>query len=88
MTKKVNTTEIAAGADYQQRLDCSADRSAERKLVEAGVFKGAHGLRGLLQATEFWSNQPYTTRLYYGNGQFDYLHRDVLHAALQILDGD
>jgi hypothetical protein len=57
----------------------------EEALVEQGVFKGQHGLEGLLNAEEFWSTQPYGTRLYYGEGGLDYLHRDVLRAAVQIL---
>jgi hypothetical protein len=57
----------------------------ERKLAEAGVFKGAHGLEGLLNAKVFWDEQPYSTRLYYGSGVADYLHRDVLRAAVQLL---
>lgn len=68
--------------------DRSADTSpseVERKLVRAGVFKGMHGLEGLLNATEFWEKQPYGTRLYYGEGAADYLHRHVLEAAVKIL---
>jgi len=61
--------------------------SIEEKLNEAGVFKGHHGLRGLLEASEFWDDQPYCTRLYYGDGIADYLHRGVLKAACEILDG-
>lgn len=60
--------------------------SAEQKLTEGGVFKGAEGLRGLVEAQEFWDNQPYGTRLYYGDGISDYLHRDVLRAAVKALD--
>ena len=59
---------------------------AQRKLAEAGVFKGAGGLEGLLNAREFWEQQPYGTRLYYGEGGLDYLHRDVLRAAVEILN--
>jgi len=51
----------------------------------AGVFKGHQGLVGLLNADEFWENQPYGTRLYYGDGIADYLHRDVLREAVKIL---
>ncbi len=52
-----------------------------RPADEEGVFKGAAGLAGLLNADEFWEQQPYGTRLYYGVGIADYLHRDVLRAA-------
>ena len=58
----------------------------ECKLQESGVFKGMHGLRGLLNAQEFWDKQDYGTRLYYGPGIADYLHRDVLAAAVRVLD--
>lgn len=54
-------------------------------LTSAGVFKGAHGLEKLLDADEFWDQRPYGTRLYYGNGIADYLHRDVLRAAVKLL---
>lgn len=54
-------------------------------LAAAGVFKGHQGLVGLLNADEFWEKQPYGTRLYYGDGVADYLHRDVLRAAVKIL---
>lgn len=55
------------------------------KLTNAGVFKGAEGLRGLAENDEFWSEQPYGTRLYYGDGNNDYLHRGILRAAIQAL---
>lgn len=54
-------------------------------LVSQGVFKGAHGLEGLAQASEFWEQQPYGTRLYYGAGIADYLHRGVLETAVRAL---
>ena len=54
-------------------------------LTSQGVFKGAIGLEGLLNADEFWESQPYGTRLYYGDGIADYLHRDVLRAAIRAL---
>jgi hypothetical protein len=57
----------------------------ERKLVNAGVFAGMRGLEGLLNASDFWEQQPYGTRLYYGPGGLDYLHRGVLEAAIKIL---
>ncbi|HEY0684692.1 MAG TPA: hypothetical protein VGD45_20315 [Steroidobacter sp.] len=56
-----------------------------RKLVAAGVFKGVEGLEGLLKADHFWEQQSYGTRLYYGPGIADYLHRGVLEAAVNIL---
>lgn len=57
----------------------------ERAIEAKGVFKGATGLHGLLQAEGFWQQQPYSSRLYYGNGITDYLHRDVLAAAVRIV---
>jgi hypothetical protein len=63
-----------------------AREDGEAKLTEAGVFKGAHGLRGLLNARDFWDRQPYGTRLYYGDGGADYLHIGVLRAAVELLD--
>lgn len=58
----------------------------QRKLSEAGVFKGHGGLEGLLNAQAFWDEQPYGTRLYYGNGASEYLHRGVLMAVVEILN--
>ena len=60
--------------------------TAEDKLVEAGVFLCEHGLRGLAECDEFWDKQPYGTRLYYADGNFDYLHRSILRTAISILD--
>ncbi len=60
--------------------------TAEQQLAKQGVFKGHEGLRGLAEADEFWSEQPYGTRLYYGPGGFDYLHRSVLTAVVKALD--
>lgn len=63
-------------------------RTAEHLLAEQGVFKGHAGLRGLADSDEFWEQQPYGTRLYYGDGGLDYLHRDVLRAAVRALDAE
>lgn len=60
--------------------------STEEKLAKSGLFKNIDGLRGLLNSQEFWDSQPYGTRLYYGNGISDYLHRDVLRAIIKVLD--
>lgn len=57
----------------------------EKKLEARGVFLGAHGLEGFANASEFWDKQPYGKRLYYGDGNFDYLHLDVLNAAIALL---
>jgi len=57
----------------------------QRFLQDGGVFKGEKGLDGLLNANEFWEQQPYGTRLYYGDGIADYLHRDVLRTAALVL---
>jgi hypothetical protein len=54
-------------------------------LTNNGVFKGAHGIEGLLSADAFWEQQPYGTRLYYGDGNADYLHRDVLRSVATLL---
>lgn len=61
-------------------------RSAEHLLADEGVFKGHEGLRRLEAASEFWERQPYGTRLYFGGGGLDYLHRSVLRAAISALD--
>lgn len=58
---------------------------AQRKLMAAGQFAGAHGLEGLADANEFWEKQPYGTRLYYGPGGTDYLHRSVLRTVISLL---
>lgn len=57
----------------------------QNKLAAKGVFAGLGGLEGLLNATEFWAQQPYGTRLYYGSGGGEYLHVGVLRAAIEIL---
>ena len=43
-------------------------------------------MRRLEAASEFWERQPYMTRLYFGDGGLDYLHRSVLGAAISALD--
>ena len=60
--------------------------SAEQQLAKAGVFKGYDGLRELAECDEFWDTQEYGTRLYYGPGITQYLHRGVLRTAIKILD--
>lgn len=57
-------------------------KACETTLESTGVFKGAAGLSGLVERQAFWDEQPYGTRLYYGPGVADYLHRDVLRAAV------
>lgn len=59
---------------------------AEQKLAQAGVFKGHDGLRRLAECQEFWDQQPYGTRLYFEDSGDGYLHRDVLRAAVKLLD--
>jgi hypothetical protein len=54
-------------------------------LTNNGVFKGSHGIEGLLSADAFWEQQPYGTRLYYGDGIADYLHRGVLRSVVTLL---
>jgi hypothetical protein len=61
------------------------DMLVSKELERNGVFKGADGLSGLANADAFWEGQPYGTRLYFGDGVADYLHRDVLRAALRSL---
>lgn len=74
-------------ADFEGgRDEIREPRKAENVMTDRGVFKGEHGLRGLAEAQEFWDEQPYGKRLYYGSGNFDYLHRDVLRSAVDALD--
>lgn len=61
------------------------DTRVARVLAEQGVFAGHFGLEGLADADEFWEGQPYGTRLYYGPGATDYLHRGVLRSAIDAL---
>ena len=61
------------------------DERVARVLAKQGVFAGHFGLEGLADADEFWENQPYGTRLYYGPGATDYLHRGVLRSAIDAL---
>lgn len=51
-----------------------------------GIFKGADGLRKLVDSQPFWDEQSYGTRLYFGPNITDYLHRDVLRAAVEHLE--
>lgn len=76
----------AAVAASLSASSSSQPTTAEDQLTTQGVFKGAHGLRGLLEADVFWERQMYGTRLYYGPGIADYLHRGVLGAAVEALD--
>ena len=57
----------------------------EKELVEQGAFKGMHGLEGLAKSSEFWEKQEYGTRLYYGSGIDEYLHRGVLQSAVEAI---
>jgi len=76
-------------AKHDPAVGCPLERLVMRiaadTLTEQGVFKGVHGLEGLANSQEFWDQQPYGTRLYYGDGIADYLHRDVLRAAIRAL---
>lgn len=63
-----------------------SERMAEHVLADEGVFAGHHGLRGLAECNYFWEQQPYGTRLYYGGGGADYLHRSILQSAISALD--
>lgn len=60
--------------------------SAEQELSKQGVFAGHEGLRKLAECDDFWAEQPYGTRFYFGSGATQYLHRDVLKAAIRALD--
>ena len=62
------------------------DHGNHEKVWTAGLFKGADGLQKLADADSFWLAQPYGTRLFFGDGIADYLHRDVLRAAVKALD--
>lgn len=57
----------------------------QRKLASVGVYAGLHGLEGLFEASAFWDEQAYGTRLYFGPGGGQYLHRSVLGAAIALL---
>lgn len=59
--------------------------SIESEMTARGVFKGMHGLEGLVNAREFWDRQAYGTRLYYGDGMTDYLHHSVLKTAVEAI---
>jgi hypothetical protein len=63
----------------------SGDLQVDKSLDKQDVIKGYHGLKELLDVDDFWHKQLYGTRLYYGNGVADYLHRDVLRAAVHAL---
>jgi hypothetical protein len=59
---------------------------AQETLSANGVFRGHSGLEGLVNADTFWEKQPYGTRLYYGDGAMDYLHRDVLRSTIKLIE--
>jgi len=71
--------------DAHVALPDSKENLAMKVLESKGVFKGAEGLNGLAECQEFWDEKPYGKRLYYGTGGMDYLHRDVLRAAVRAL---
>ncbi len=81
---------IAATASIEQAEPIkdheSTPQNMENVLKSRGVFKGVEGLRGLAESQEFWDKQPYGTRLYYGDGVRDCLHRGVLQIAIAALD--
>jgi hypothetical protein len=60
--------------------------SVQEALSVNGVFLGQNGLKGLADADSFWEDRPYGTRLYYGDGAMDYLHRDVLHSVIKLIE--
>jgi len=64
----------------------SETKTSADTLTEVGVIKGAAGLQRLAEADDFWEQQPYGKRLYFGEGAEDYLHRDVLRTAIQVLE--
>lgn len=78
---------VAAAQAKASEVSVSNEQTSvvAQKLAGAGVFKGFDGLEGLLNAQDFWDEQSYGTRLYYGAGITEYLHRDVLRAAVEIL---
>lgn len=67
------------------KVDRNDRASLRAALADQGVFKGFDGLVGLAESAPFWMDQPYGTRLYYGTGVAEYLHRDVLRAAIRAL---
>lgn len=85
MTNQTETTTpkapTEAGGQVERVVGCTAADTLKAHVV----FKGAHGLEGLLNADEFWESQPYGSRFYYGIGGADYLHRDVLRTAVEAL---
>jgi hypothetical protein len=76
----------AIAADRADRPAPAPAADVAQVLAGAGVFKGSHGLRGLLDADTFWEQQPYGTRLCYGDGIADYLQRGVLRCAVTLLE--
>jgi hypothetical protein len=82
----IDTEPVNAASGASPSIDVlERQRTVEYALIAQGVFKGAHGLEGLLNAKEFWESQPYGTRHYYGDGLTDYLHVGVLRAAIEAL---
>lgn len=86
-TKALNIKFEADGPVSRAGCTSSADlgNTAAGTLARAGVYAGAHGLEGLANAAEFWEQQPYGTRLYYGPNAFDYLQIGVLKTAVELL---
>lgn len=79
-------TRAAIAADRAARPAPAPVADVAQLLATAGVFKGSHGIKGLLDADAFWEQQPYGTRLYYGDGIADYLQRGVLRSAVTLLE--
>lgn len=71
--------------DTNPQLAGPTGLALEETLAAEGVFKGFEGLEGFAECDSFWEQQPYGKRLYYGSGGLDYLHRDVLRAAIRAL---
>lgn len=80
-SKPAEAESAAGDSESKSEAPTAADALSSR-----GVFKGAQGLEGLLKADEFWQEQECGTRLYYGSGVGQYLHRDVLLAAVEALE--
>ena len=85
MTEQATTDDSSIDSAASALSAGFGGNTAAMTLARAGVYAGAHGLEGLANAVEFWEQQPYGTRLYYGPGLCDYLQIGVLRTAVKLL---
>lgn len=62
-----------------------AKHDSAATLTARGVFLNADCFQRWADASEFWDQQPYGTRFYWGPNTFDYIHRGILCEAVRTI---